>query len=231
VSIEAVLQKVRRLRALATSSNVHEAAAAAAAADRLIQEHRLSEAELESAGGPCEAIGEDATPLETFAGRVTQWKSLLGNVLAKHYGCASYLDQHGCTTTVRIIGRPSDIVAVRDMYAWLTLEIERLAAANARGRAGKNAYRLGAVMGISRGLRQSRATTPETKAPAGSTAMVLEARTAEADRWMTAAHKLGASTSKLSVSDLASFSRGRADGANIHLGASLPTGGPRALTA
>src|SRR2546421_209940 len=43
---EAVIEKVRKLRALATSQNAHEAAAAAAAADKLIQEHRLSEAEL-----------------------------------------------------------------------------------------------------------------------------------------------------------------------------------------
>lgn len=234
MSIEAVLKKVRGLRALATSSNVNEAAAAAAAADRLIQEHRLSEAELESAGGPCEAIGEDATPIDAFQGRrLVSWKSTLCQVLTEHYGCACYFQRIGGLTGMHIVGRPSDLAAVRDMYAWLTLEIERLVATNASGRAGKNGYRLGAVVGIREALlRSTKATGPTTGAPTGSAAMVLQGRAEEASRWMNAAHEMGKpDKSKLSVTDAAAFMAGRKAGANIHLGASLETGGPRALTA
>ena len=49
-TVEEVIAKVQKLCRLATSTNVHEAAAAAAAADRLIQEHDLAEAQLQSEG-------------------------------------------------------------------------------------------------------------------------------------------------------------------------------------
>jgi hypothetical protein len=52
--LESVIAKIKALRALATSSNVHEAAAAAAQAEALLQKHRLDEAALEASSAPTE---------------------------------------------------------------------------------------------------------------------------------------------------------------------------------
>ena len=47
---QAVIEKVRKLRALAQSQNLNEAAAAAKAAERLIQEHNLVHSSFPSPG-------------------------------------------------------------------------------------------------------------------------------------------------------------------------------------
>jgi hypothetical protein len=57
-SLESIIAKIKALRALAMSSNVHEAAAAAAQAEALLQKHRLDEAALETNDAPREAPEE-----------------------------------------------------------------------------------------------------------------------------------------------------------------------------
>ena len=49
--VSKVAEKVRKLLALATSSNVHEAANAAAQAQKLMQEHKLTAADVAADDG------------------------------------------------------------------------------------------------------------------------------------------------------------------------------------
>jgi Protein of unknown function (DUF2786) len=158
-TIETVIEKVKKLRRLAGSSNEHEAAAAAAAADRLIQEHALVEAQLEADGASGERPSEDPEPIASWHGTVPQWQARLAVKLAKHYGCALYGQRirGSRTTTEHIVGRPSDIAAVRYMYTWLALEIEGLAQKHrGNGRTWLNAFRHGAVVGVLAAMTESR---------------------------------------------------------------------------
>jgi Protein of unknown function (DUF2786) len=175
-----VIEKIAKLRRLATSTNVNEAAAAAAAADRLMQEHGIAEAQLEAAGeAPKENPVEDLSPLAFWQGKHTpSWQVQLGARLVSHYGCSCYLGratreinpgQWARGATLCIIGRPSDIASVRYMYTWLTVEISRLASLNAgNGRAWINSFRLGAVSGVIEAMRAEKAKVmADARAEAG----------------------------------------------------------------
>lgn len=94
MSHDAVIEKIKKLRALAQSTNAHEAANAAAAAERLLQEHRLSEAELEA--NDVETVGgaeEDAAPVDTLGEKITRWKDLLLAALCRGHGCSWYFSE------------------------------------------------------------------------------------------------------------------------------------------
>lgn len=153
MSIEAVIGKIQKLRRLARSTNLNEAAAAAAAADRLIQEYGLAEAELQAEGKTeKEAPVEDSSPLASWR-RAPTWQRILATRLIRHYDCAGYMRwawaggeqvlQH-C-----VVGRPTDMAAARYMYGWLTVEIERLAQLHrGKGRSYLDSFRRGAVQGV-----------------------------------------------------------------------------------
>jgi hypothetical protein len=197
-----LIAKIKKLRALATSTNVNEAANAAAAAERLIAEHQLSEADLATEtvapGEACEAFTD---PLFSHDGeRRTYWKEWLAAGLARLYGVVldctwvkvqaklPYYPYTGTASRVGFtaIGTKSDVELLRYQYAYLSSEIERLAQAFldgnsfARGEAktAGNSFRVGAVEGVIAAMREARgATVVEHSAKHGSgAALVLVSR-------------------------------------------------------
>lgn len=239
MSIETVLKKVRALRELSKSSNVNEAAAAAAAADKLLQEYRLSEVELGTGTERTEAINAESAPLYS-AGRVQTWRKRLALRLAAHYGCHILLSTLLGDTHIVLIGRPSDALLVRDMFAWLSTEAARLTASFARARkaaglacgaAQRNAYLMGIVTGVGEALVASKqaAEADHARHQGNKAALVLQSRADEAMQWARSAFNPKRMTLRGSVSDGRAYASGKAAGANIHLGASLPSSGVRAL--
>jgi hypothetical protein len=226
-SISSVIDKVKKLLALSKSSNANEAAAAAAAANKLIDQHRLAESELETSDDLHEDIFEDSDPLYE-SGRLTQWKSSLACHLAKHYGCAIYNNKGYRKNNYKLVGRKSDIEVVRYMFTWLSLEIDRLSDDASRGRgfdrsAGKifsNSFCSGTVAGISSQLESSR---KEVAQAASSVAMVrLNQRLSEAMSFMNGNHKLKKSNSfSGGYLDRNAYEAGKVRGQSIHLGAGL----------
>ena len=228
-----VIEKVRKLRALATSTNVHEAAAAAATAERLLLEHELSEAEIAGAGDePRERAEPAGEHLDAHGANVTRWRSFLAAYLARVHGCTTWLEPHWSKETrntawkVRIAGRPSDVAIVRYLHTWLTAEILRLVASEGqgRGRSWRNSYAWGAVEGIRGQMDRARA---EVRAAAtGSALAVVDARLAEAEA--VEPEKLRTSRKPTPVRDLAAHARGRRAGEALHLGAALDGAGDAA---
>ena len=105
-----VLERVRRLLALATSSNVHEASSAAAAAQALVARHRL-EAWVAAAqvveADPDPITDARESPLDR-ARRQRPWKVALACALADANGCVAYtLDERGSEAIV-LVGRGRD---------------------------------------------------------------------------------------------------------------------------
>jgi uncharacterized protein DUF2786 len=240
-----VIDKIQKLRRLATSSNVHEAAAAAALADKLIQEHGLQEAQLEAEGkAPGEKPSLETEPVAAWTGLTPAWQMALGGLLCNHYDCACYRENirregKRVGEVLRIVGRPSDVSTFRYMYAWLVLEIERLAQAArpvepcrspADLVAYRNSFRHGAVNGVIYAMRNAKA---EAQKQATSAAIVLvNARQAEAEAAMAAAAGKLRSTKLGRASRGDGFRDGHKAGQNLHGRdkAALPTGGARQLT-
>ena len=256
-NINSVIDRVKKLLALSQSSNANEAAAAAAAANKLMDQYRVSQADLEGIdNNASEPIEEDATPIYETA-KITEWKRSLVMILASHYGCAVWnnwtlskektsivfdLDtgneqvshKSGGGRKVsgyRLVGRRSDIGICRYMYAYLSAECTRLASieAKGKGRVFVQSYCIGFVYGVREQLSASRA---EVQQQASSSALVkINAREKEAQTAMYEMHnnlKMKKVHSQARL-DGKAFGMGQQQGKSIHLGSSLSAGNSRLL--
>lgn len=222
----AVIERVKKLLALSKSDNANEAAAAMAVAQRLMSEHQIAEAELETCE-PDERAQVEVDPLDVGGVTLAYWKGSLGCGLAKIHGCRAWTTRGKTGAKVLVIvGRPSDVATVRYLYAWLVLETERLAQRNAMGggRSYADSYRKGCVAGILAAMRQA---DSEVRATAtGSALMRLDARRAECEALLP--ENLRKTQSR--VTDGGAFSRGREHGSRIHTGGTLGASRTRLLS-
>ena len=228
-----IIEKIRALRALATSNNVHEALAASAQAQRLAERHRIDEAELLVLGGaPDEEVTIDGTPAVEWKARAVTWQSHLVGVLAKHNGCAVYHEpaRHAFEDWValRVIGRPSDTAVVRDLYAWIALEIGRLATAASRGQRAswRTSWCTGAVVGLDEQLSAARQQVRAT-APASSTALErIDDRATRANDLLRDVIRPRQGRASHAKIDPCAYSEGVRHGKALHLGKALSPKGP-----
>lgn len=234
MSVSPIIERVQKLLALSKgSSNANEAANAAGLANKLIDQYRLSIADLEASDVDCEPIEEDSEYIYE-SGRITAWKSNLVTALVKHYGCAVWNDVSFATgrkvSRYRMVGKRSDIGITRYMFSYLSLECERLAALEARGmgRIFAASYCIGFVYGVRTQLAASRL---EAQKDATSSAIVkVDSRVAASNDAMNNMHRLKASKGYSSASiNQNAYSMGKSKGQNLHLGASLNSGGTKAL--
>lgn len=178
--IEKVIARIFHLRKLAeNNTNLHEAQAATHAADKLIQEHRLSQAELEAQGNSF--IDPMTDSVIHTGGRRTAWREVLMWALSKHYGCSWYIAGARGKTFYKVVGRESDTKILAYMFFWLTEEIERLCKTHSRGMgvAYARSWLDGAAHGVSDTLNQRK---KEMQNQPTSTALVfLDRRGKEAE--------------------------------------------------
>jgi hypothetical protein len=229
----ALLGKVRKLLTLAGDKGATEGEAsnAAAAAQRLIEQHRLDTALLDEAPDEApqadEPIEDAVDPLDTLNSRVA-WRGSLASGIARANGCKMYW--HG-GREIKVIGAPTRVAAVRTLYAWLSREVDRLGrdAARGQGRAWGHAWRVGCAARLGERLAEAaRAGVAEAKARAvgDGVALVRVERAlaridvvAERERvnaWQKKHVKLTAGR-RATVSDSSGYSAGRAAGDRIRL--------------
>lgn len=224
--ISSVISKVQKLLALSNSSNAGEAANATAAANKLIDEYRLSAIDIATDSSESDPMVEDDSYIyET--GRVIPWKNVLIHVLTAHYGVANYNDVYfpeaRKVSRFKLVGRSSDIQIVRYMFTWLTAECHRLAnlQVKGQGRITVASYCEGFVTGISLQLKASRKEVQQTVTSAAI--IKLDARLQESKDFMyskyTNMKKVNFQTK--SRLDSQAFAAGQQQGKNIHLGSAL----------
>lgn len=211
--LEKIIEKVARLRALSTSSNVHEATAAAALAEKLIAQYRLSEADLEIDSEESELVEEEVFQ---YGHNLSSWKCTLIAGLSKHYGCVGLI-RLGKPKRHISFGRKSDIELVKYMFSWLSLEIARLSqgACKGRGKGFSNSFCHGAVCGVLDAMhRESEAQ----RSHATSTALaVVDARLGQSQEFMTASRgKIKKGTNIGSARDANAYHDGKRAGAAIN---------------
>lgn len=147
-----ILDRIRKLLALAQSSNVNEAAVAAAQAQKLIAKHRINQARELVDAPESEGIALDDDPLDEGA-RVAQWRLELAMVVAEANGCRVVVLKDGRYSTIKLVGDDEDIDIVRALYTWLTKEVQRLARASGlKGCDHLNSYRMGTITTIEQRL-------------------------------------------------------------------------------
>lgn len=206
---EAVLDRVRKLLALAGSPNVHEAAAAAARAQALISRHRLEGwlAAEAAAKEKLDAI-EDArdAPLEQSK-RLRRWKVVLASTLAEANGCLAYTLDRGDERAIVLVGRAEDRDAVRVLWDGLVRRIEWLSATHGAGRSKRwhDDFRIGAVDAIAKAL----ATPAE---PDAETAALTRFERAATERVQRFAERLNLKPGRAILVDPDAWRRGRQAG-------------------
>lgn len=227
-----ILDRVRKLLALASSDNVHEAALAAARAQELIEAHRLEAllaAEAAAEALDAEAPLEDgrADPLEVSK-RLRTWRVVLATHLAELNGCLAYTDRVGRKKRLLLVGRPADRALVRELYGWLCRRLEWLSATHAPpGGADKRwheAFRIGAADVIAHRLEASRRERQERREAlaGGSQGAALArldastaARAAQVSRY--AEESLDLKPGRRLLVDADGYARGKAEGARFEL--------------
>jgi hypothetical protein len=166
-TIDQVIDRVRKLLALSTSSNPHEAASAAARAQEILDRYELDRAMIETSPELDEGeqepvedtrLGGDLPLFEDKA--LPTWKSCLAREIAEANGCKVYASGQRGEKAVAMIGRRSDMQKVRYLFGYLVTEVDRLARRDGKGmgRTWINSYRLGAVCTIKKALWEARAT-------------------------------------------------------------------------
>jgi hypothetical protein len=158
---EEAMAKAVKLMRLATSSNPNEAALAASRAQEIIDRYKLGALALDYDGAaaqePIRDFGFD--PLDADERKHASWRSRLASCVAKSNQCKVYLKGYG--GGIAVVGRPSDVSAVRYLFAWLKREVEALAKRDCAG-CGKvyaNNYRAGVVETVGKRLAEQRKGT------------------------------------------------------------------------
>lgn len=158
MNMNEAIEKAAKLLRLATSSNPHEAALAAARAQEIIDRYKLNidglntEAEPESAE-PVRDYGS-ADPVDNTR---DVWRGILIVGICSANDCKAYKSG----PALCLIGRPADVQTVRYMYGYLTRQIEHMTAISCRGssRTYWNNFRHGMVETIINRLKEQRAAT------------------------------------------------------------------------
>lgn len=166
---ERIIEKVRKLLALSNSSNEHEAALAAAHAQRLLAEHNLCMSELD-----VKEEGAGEVELEV-ARTVPKWLSSLFATVANGFDCFPVVTTTATASRLRFIGVGEDPLVASCTLQFLMQELRRLASAYLRateasgGRLSstgrqrvRNSYLLGGVQGVRQALNAQKAQTPTT---------------------------------------------------------------------
>ncbi len=240
-TIDNVIARVQKLRSLSKSTNEYEAANAAAAAAKLIDQHQLSEMDLQIKG---EKAAEEIVVIEKplfRTGRIMLWMSQLGQVLASHYGCSVYIGtvnlevditkpakgSRDTEKAMKMVGRPSDAEVVQYMFDWLRPVIIELTKIHAygQGMAYSQNYAFGVVKGIETQLKAQHETAKREAAAAGqSQAMVLlDNRTALSKTFMDTKLRLRKSVGSKLRGNADAMARGQQAGQNITLTKGLGT--------
>jgi hypothetical protein len=214
------LARVRKLLALATSPNPHEAALAAARAQALIEAHRLQawlEAERREEEDPDPIVDAQGEPLEVGR-RIRKWKVVLASTLAEANGCMAYTRGRGKEQAIVLVGRGRDRAAVVELWGWLVRRIEWLSATHGTGRDRQwhEAFRIGVVDAIAERLR---AGNEEARAELDATALVVVEPAAAAHREALdrVAEGLGLGAGRAVRVDARAWQRGKAAGGDVDL--------------
>lgn len=228
-----VLDKIRKLIALSGSANVHEAAVAAAAAQRLMLEHRIAETEISIETSDDDVVMDQEIYRDLRLKAPPRWHGILLNGVATANFCKLVLDTERAASSdgterrkiYRIIGTEHDRAAVRTLYELLRGEVERLCDAAARAqrydRADRASFKLGAASALAGRLtREAGAFRSDLQAAAHTQALAVIDRTSDAlERFVSAHFPRLTQRRSPSVSRASAYLHGREAGGRIDVGA------------
>lgn len=223
----AVLDRLRKLLALAKSDNPHEAALAAELAQKLMVAHHLDEFMLEAAERPPEEPISDQGAIDPErvgeSRRIPAWEVNLAGAVARSVDCRVY---YVPGARISVVGRQSDAQVVRYLFLYLSRVINRLADEfweregdrDQGARRWKHAFRLGCVEAIRRRLSQGYVSAIQEATKGDESKAIQLVRRGEAvEEWMHRTMRLGSGRTT-TYSSRSGHEVGERAGASIDLG-------------
>lgn len=154
-----IIEKIKKLLALASSSNENEATAAAEKASLLLAQYNLSLADL----GTDTQLQITEAVIETTPQYVT-WKMLLISGIAEANCCEAMRNSY--TGNVFLVGTDTNLIVCQHLYEYLQQAIERRARyRKGKGRAYLNAFRVGCATRLKERLLAQKAEMENTGIP------------------------------------------------------------------
>ena len=162
-----IIDRIKKLLALANSSNEHEAALAAAHAQRLLAAHNLAMADITASDRP-----QKADRVETDVARsLPKWIRHLSAAVSSAFDCQAI--HHPTAGKMTFIGVGADVQVAAYTFTYLDRTVRKLCAGYLKQHAGsmmagrqrellRHSYNLGAVSTITRQLQDQKRQTPVT---------------------------------------------------------------------
>ena len=241
-----VARKIKALLAKegAAGTTPAEVAVSIALAMRLMEREGITRAMLEMEGvstdEPVELADIFDAPLDGELGKsLITWKLRLGSVLAHSRGCYNWV-RGGA---IQLAGRPSDVDAVRYLYAYCAKEISRIAKAHGRGngKTWNNNFKLGCVDAISQAIENEkhaeRAQQREAAAKTAGALVLVNNAIAKIDKRVSEAKAVAETKLKFGkgrpghsyAGDQGARAAGRAAGSSIYPSKRPAIGGTRMI--
>lgn len=211
-----IIEKIKKLLALANSSNEHEAALAAGHAQRLLSEHNLAMADIEASHKP-----DKADRVETAVSKsLPKWVRHLSAGISVAFDCQAV--HHPATGKMTFIGVGADVQIAVYAFTYLDRTVRKLCSAYMKQHvtpaiAGRHrelmrqSYYLGAVSTITGRLKEQKIQTPVTT---GALVPVKEGLIRQA---MNEIGSLRTMHSRRSYINTDAYSRGQTDGGQVGL--------------
>ncbi len=209
-----IIEKIRKLLALSNSCNEHEAALAASHAQRLLAEHNLAMADIETTPKP-----EKADSIETAAAKtLPKWLRHLVAGVSSAFDCQAI--HHPANGKLTFIGVGADVQIAAYTFSYLDRSVRKLCAGYMKQHATdavsgrrrellRQSYYLGAVSTITRMLAAQKQQTPVT---AGALVPVKEALIKQA---MGEIGQIRTMHSRRSYINSSAYTQGQSDGQRI----------------
>lgn len=209
-----VIEKIRKLLALANSCNEHEAALAASHAQRLLSEHNLAMADIE----PCNA-SHTADRVETAVSKtLAKWVRHLSAGVCTAFDCQAI--HHPALGKMTFIGIGADVQIAAYTFAYLDRTVRKLCSTYIKHHVDNNipkrhlelmrqSYYLGAVSTIVARLQAQKIRTPVTP---GALVPVKEALIQKVISEMGPIRNV---RSRRSYINSSAYAKGQTDGRNV----------------
>ncbi len=209
-----IIEKIKKLLALANSSNEHEAALAASHVQRLLSEHNLAMADIEAVHKQ-----EKADTVETDTSKsLPKWVRHLSAGVSTAFDCQAI--HHPASGKMTFIGVGADVQIAAYTFTYLDQTVRKLCrtymkhhvggtVANRHRELMRQSYYLGAVSTITARLREQKVQTPVTS---GALVPVKEGLIRQA------LHEIGnvrTMYSRRSYINSDAYSRGQTDGGQV----------------
>jgi hypothetical protein len=224
-----IIEKIKKLLALANSSNEHEAALAATHAQRLLSEHNLAMADIEASHRP-----DKADKVETAVSKtLPKWMRHLSAGVSNAFDCQAV--HHPTAGKMTFIGVGADVQIAAYTFAYLDRTIRKLcstymkvhvssAIPNRHRELMRQSYYLGAVSTITIRLREQKVQTPVTT---GALVVVKEGLIKQA---MSEIGNLRTMHSRRSFINTEAYSKGQTDGEQVGINRGIAGVSSRQIT-